>query len=281
MTTRAAYLPPTEADDLRRTDRIQQGKRGVFQGYTSFKQFVWLTLPALLLAQAAVVAYVIRIHGSASSEDEHETRTVLSKGWSDRGFNPRESEEEHRTPIASLKASIQAYLSPPLHVQRESPQTYVYAQSFKVHLVFIVLGLCAMLLSVLSKSVFECADPMVRTTIAIYLVPVHPTVQWCQVLLSAASLWTVNVIIELLRRNDPETRAQCVYHCLLEMATDSEASNTSRHLSTWRTNAGFKPTWNHSRAGAWRRALFFLLHVPILVAASLPSIGFVRKLCTP
>ena len=184
--------------------------------------------------------------------------------------------EPHITPARTLSTAIQMYYMPRLNVERENPQTYIYSQSFKAHLIFLGLASISVLLNLLSESVFKCSDPMIRSTIAIYAVPVKPAFQWIQVILSATSLALVNFIIELLRRDDPESRAQCVYRCLLELTTDSSTSALVGSISEWRVNAGAKRSkLKQWRAGALRRTFFYLFHVPILVAASIPSIGFV------
>lgn len=232
------------SDCCREADRIENGKRGVFAGYTAFKELMWLTLPFLLITHIAAIAFVLKRHGSL---------VIDSAG----------------------DYSIRAYLSPGLHVQQETPSTYIYAQSFKMHLVFLGLGVCAMLMNVLSASMFECLDPMVRTTIANY--KASAAVQWCQALISATAVGVVNAIVELLRRDDPEARAQCVYNCLMELTTQTETSQESRLIHVWQTNSGTR-RYNHrgqTKTNAWRRVLFYFLHLPILVAASIPAVGFV------
>ena len=243
LSTEASFLPPHEPDELRHADLIQQGSRGLFSGFTDFKQLVYLTVPALAILHMIVVKRVI----GGSAVPEYLRLSVL---WGIVTGNQGSDAHKHF-----------------------GLETYIFARSVQPGFLLLFLGLCLILLFVLSPSTYSivggCVDPAVMITIAD--VEAQTAFQWLWVLVANAVFCTASFNIELLIRDDPFPRALCVYQCMHRLAKPPSSMIAS--IATWQAKVEI---WGaHSTEAVWRRLLFYLLHFPLVLVGSLPAVAYV------
>ena len=109
--------------------------------------------------------------------------------------------------------------------------------------------------------------------------------QWLFVLYSSAVLLAgFAFMTAFLHRDDPKHRAASVYRCIRVLACDPDVEAARQALKQWKGGVfgsispapavNLEPPQVH--VPVWRRSLFYIFHLPVLVVASLPAIGFVR-----
>ena len=138
-------------------------------------------------------------------------------------------------------------------------------------MVLLFLGLCLILLFVLSPDQYGfCVDPLVAITIAD--VKAQTASQWLWVLFANAVFCTASFNIALLIRDDPCRRALCVYQCMHRLAT-TQAACAATSIATWQ--AKVEMLGAQSTEAIWRRLLFYLLQLPLVLVGSLPAVAYV------
>ena len=172
-----------------------------------------------------------------------------------------------------------------------NPGIYWYQRSLHVVLMLCALGVCFLLasLSLSTDGLYDnggCTDPFIQITTA----PIQTTMayQWLFVIYGSVILWLLVIVTALLSRKDPKNRVQSVYRCMCRLATGRlRLLAVGQALQPWKVNA----LGTHALAGAhdsdewfetrirppapWRKALFYLGHLPVVCLLSLPSMGYV------
>ena len=113
--------------------------------------------------------------------------------------------------------------------------------------------------------------------------------QWLFVLYSSAVLLAgFAFMTAFLHRDDPKHRAASVYQCICTLACDPKITAARQALHQWKAKVlalvSYAPPSNlkppGTRVPVWRSALFYIFHLPVLMVASLPAIGFVSLFLT-
>ena len=152
-------------------------------------------------------------------------------------------------------------------------------RSLRMMMVLALLGVCLLVVNVSMDGLYRCSDPFIKTSIA--PVEVDIVYQWLFVTLSAAVMSTVALTVEILYRDDPRHHAMHVYQCICAPLHNPEIEAAKQALHWWKSKAlgCIEPTPNGSetprRIKVWRRMLFFVLHLPVLIVISAPSVGYV------
>ena len=155
------------------------------------------------------------------------------------------------------------------------PTVYWYQRSFRSTFVLFVLGLFFLLTNLFTEGLFDdggCTDPFIRLSIA--PIEVSSVYQWLFVLYAASVLWVLGVMAEILQRNDPKHKAKSVYRYICSLACDPEVIAAQQALQQWKSNCLGSSSSTQAIANTeppdayvpgWRKALFYIFHLPILV----------------
>ena len=219
---------------------------------------MFLTAPVLLVAHSVTITFVVR------------TEHKMFKHYF--SFTPVET-----TPVETTSASI-----------------HWYRRTFSTTLVLFALGVCFLLVNLFSEGLFDasngCTDPFIRASIApigswqFSPLGVGLAYQWLFVLYSSTLLVAgFCLMTALLDRDNPRHRAASVYRCICVIAKDPAVAAARKALQQWQAGmlgySSLPPGHNlHAtpvRVSVWRRMLFYLFHLPVLLFVSLPAIGFV------
>ena len=183
----------------------------------------------------------------------------------------------------SLKYAFQRRLRGQEGQDDLATQTYRGALAWMLILSLVGLGLLLVNIFV-PDSLTGCMDPLIRTTFASSRA--GPTYQWLFILLNAAGMLTMGLTLEHLRCRSSEAHGVQVYGVLEYLCRTPELKATHRALRQWKSKL-----WYNDRPpqGAleplakvmpsvttWRMVLYWAFHLPLLVLASVPAIGFVR-----
>lgn len=109
--------------------------------------------------------------------------------------------------------------------------------------------------------------------------------RWSLVCLNVAIMWATGFLVELLYFDDPSRRADSVFKCICRLAADPTNEMAHRALTQWKksvaassprrfTVLGWSATPAH-RVQVVRRILFYFLHIPFMLVASIPAGGYV------
>ena len=175
-----------------------------------------------------------------------------------------------------------------------SASMYWYQQSYSTSYIMLFLGGLFLIVNLASDGLFDvsggCTDPYIRTSIApigswkFSPLGVSMAYQWLFALYcGTAVVIGFGVMTAILKKDDPKHRAKTVYRCIHILACDPDISAAREAIQQWKdqmlgcekhtTPIVLKPPM--TRVPLWRRILFYWFHLPFLLLASLPAIGFV------
>eukprot|EP00656_Telonema_subtile_P004296 TRINITY_DN1194_c0_g1_i15.p1 TRINITY_DN1194_c0_g1~~TRINITY_DN1194_c0_g1_i15.p1 ORF type:complete len:1243 (-),score=233.02 TRINITY_DN1194_c0_g1_i15:64-3792(-) len=164
-------------------------------------------------------------------------------------------------------SAVKSYFFPQQVCGHMNVHIQLYRSLNRTMLRLLVLGLCFVLLNALSPGVFDsgCTDPLLRTSIA----PIKAGVayQWTWVVLSSLMMAVAIYLFYLLGSSDQDARARSVHRCLCNTMPQS-----ARAIKQWQQGVQ-----RSKRLLPYpiRITLFVLLHIPVLLLASLPAFGYV------
>eukprot|EP00658_Telonema_sp_P-2_P081770 TRINITY_DN8475_c0_g3_i3.p1 TRINITY_DN8475_c0_g3~~TRINITY_DN8475_c0_g3_i3.p1 ORF type:complete len:1118 (-),score=247.99 TRINITY_DN8475_c0_g3_i3:75-3428(-) len=235
MKTQAGYLPPSDPERSTRVDEIRQGRYSIFSGDGAFKQLVYLTTPLLLVLHAAAISVSLYCSNR-------------------RG------------------ASLRSYLCPTRPDPRKAAMLSRVCFALAVPMLVLAgIGVLLAILNGLTPSVFSegggCVSPVVHISVA--SVQTTTAYQWMFVTMDIVCLAVSRLAIRQVQKWNEEARIRRVHRSLSTLAAPSHDSTVQRLLHNWRANAGDR------KPSGGRKAVFWLLHVPVIVVASLPAIGYV------